>query len=1022
MVSQQSQPARLACTLALTTLLISSPLAAQNEYERQPIPNEPGVKTSAAYRAGLYRYYSRIAAQYQERTEDTDEARAAGVRLFTKLSRKQAFEPNEASESYIADVKQLTQAAIDAGSTDVLVIQRHARILSMDGEYDTAKATLLECETRLAGSGYPTIAHMLNSLYLCALEGLRPDAELRAEYFPLFLDRFSKWLAEETRTPEHRRYVFDLAYRVLPVFASAEEMEAILEALKRHGGIDAWFLDTFTGATEIEVAWAYRTTRLSVNVSQARWKQYHAHLRIANQHLRRAWAAEPDYPEAAAFLITVAMGLGDDAIEPPRVWFDRAVAAEMDHPPAYRRFKTGLRPRWGGSHQKMSQFGLECLATKRFDTDVPYLLFDQVLAVEWETGWTDRYWTRPKVYAKLREMFEGYLNEPAPPAGHPSLRQRKKILTTYAAVAARTRRWSDCVRAMDNLGGDVDEAMLKTMQVTAHHIATAYASTGEHKQVVAEVESLAKTRSVDALGRAIALLADAESKNRDERASPYFVARKRLLGELHDFQRGEWAELSFDESLTGWRAKLGEWSRESDRSVIGTRNASVSRNTMSPLSLYSLHRFEPPYQLQLDVEELNGNSFTGVGVAVGDVSFGGGEARGRFCYAHADAVGSDAGVRQVLDEIQRKLVSHKPGEPARFHFDLRVWPRSFVMLVNNDGPYNLDTTGFHPGLEFALAARQQVSDGIRFSNVRIRKISYRSLRQHQGVTESLALSTQMISHDPGDWLGYWMRGSDNFQLERYEDALRDFQVVQRLNPDYWGVSYMLGMTYSRTKDYGKAVEMFEAAVAKEPTHYRVLHEWAELELTAEDPQFRNPQSALEHASEAAALTSGLWQYELTAAKAYAATGDPATAVEIASQINTTDSVSQAQVHEQLVEFRKLKGRSLRVALASLLWEGDMTTRVIGIALVLVLLAANMTIIKKVAKFGRLTSAATGLFGIGMAVAIPSALAVLFGVGEGPAFIGLLAAIVGVAAIGGAFAGLRAAAKAESRAVSGAPDQ
>ena len=147
-------------------------------------------------------------------------------------------------------------------------------------------------------------------------------------------------------------------------------------------------------------------------VSEAGWEKFGEHMKRARDLLVAAWRTQPDRPEPASHMIAVAMA--GHADESPRVWFDRAVAAEMDYPPAYLNLSNSLLPRWGGSPQEMVRFGLDCLRTQRFDTRVPLQLFTQVLAVENETGRTDRFWRNPQVYAKLTEMFDGYEKMPTP--------------------------------------------------------------------------------------------------------------------------------------------------------------------------------------------------------------------------------------------------------------------------------------------------------------------------------------------------------------------------------------------------------------------------------------------------------------------------------------------------------------------------------------------------------------------------------------------------------------------------------
>ncbi len=117
---------------------------------------------------------------------------------------------------------------------------------------------------------------------------------------------------------------------------------------------------------------------------------------------------------------------------------------------------------------------------------------------------------------------------------------------------------------------------------------------------------------------------------------------------------------------------------------------------------------------------------------------------------------------------------------------------------------------------------------------------------------------------------------------------------------------------------------------------------------------------------------------------------------------------------RLAKYREAKRNSFPAAVASLLWKGDITRRVLGLALLIVLLAANLILVKRLARFGRLAGALAGTLAAAIPFAIPAVMAVMVGLGEGPAFLKLLAGIVIAAAACGALAGVWAGAKFEER--------
>ena len=301
-----------------------------------------------------------------------------------------------------------------------------------------------------------------------------------------------------------------------------------------------------------------------------------------------------------------------------------------------------------------------------------------------------------------------------------------------------------------------------------------------------------------------------------------------------------------------------------------------------------------------------------------------------------------------------------------------------------------------------------------FSGVRIRKLPYGPLMELSDHKVLLQETAKMVDLDPDNWFARFVRGTTYSQLQRFDEALVDLRELARLQPDADGVFYYTGMTLAALKKYDEAVAMFQRALEKNPENHPVLRSWAELELDSDDPRFRNPRSALERALKAYELSrqfSDAWECSGTLAHAYAELGrwnDAILHAEEACKAAPPESVQVCQT--QLAKYREAKRSSFPAAVASLLWEGDITRRVLGLALLIVLLAANLILVKRLARFGRLTGALAGTLAAAISFAIPAVMAVMVGLGEGPAFLKLLAGIVIAAAACGALAGVWAGAK------------
>src|SRR5260370_40339383 len=81
-------------------------------------------------------------------------------------------------------------------------------------------------------------------------------------------------------------------------------------------------------------------------------------------------------------MVEVAMGQSEP--EQMRLWFDRAIAAQIDIPLAWSSMRWALRPRWFGSLDALLALGVKAVDTKRFDTDVPRMFFDCITDIESE--------------------------------------------------------------------------------------------------------------------------------------------------------------------------------------------------------------------------------------------------------------------------------------------------------------------------------------------------------------------------------------------------------------------------------------------------------------------------------------------------------------------------------------------------------------------------------------------------------------------------------------------------------------
>jgi len=209
----------------------------------------------------------------------------------------------------------------------------------------------------------------------------------------------------------------------------ARNREDILKQSRQFEGKFPWLALVLKGEYHVKEAWKSRGQGYAHTVTPEGWHGFSRHLAEARTALTSAWELRPDLPLAPSRMVNVAMG--DAGAGEMRLWFDRTLAAQIDHPNAWTQMRWGLRPRWHGSQEAMLALGKTALDTGRFDTDVPRRLFDVVsdLEQDLELPLGEHIYGRRDIWPLLRQMYEGYIASPAQAGSIDGWR------STYAVVA-----------------------------------------------------------------------------------------------------------------------------------------------------------------------------------------------------------------------------------------------------------------------------------------------------------------------------------------------------------------------------------------------------------------------------------------------------------------------------------------------------------------------------------------------------------------------------------------------------------
>ncbi len=388
----------------------------------------------------------------------------------------------------------------------------------------------------------------------------RPDEARR--FHEMAADAFVRALLTAPQTYyRQRRLVNDLALQLKDHLPADLALEFI-ESIKVHEDIDRCTFHTVVGIYHIRAAWDARGPGLGHTVTDEGWAGFARHLEQAREHLTEAYRLDPARPEAATQMITVAMGGYAAEGQDERYWFDRAVAAQMDWASAYSKFTYALRPRWGGSHQAMYAFALECAATERYDTEVPFELINALIRIEDDESFDHRFWRERDVYQHAAQVLAGYSSQPE---RAPRSTWYKSHLAMFAWACGR---YNDARTLAEELGDELDEEVLARIRTTPQRVVSdsiAFSSTIAH--LIREGDA---ALGIDEARTALLAFGEAKANAKnDEALNALLTDRMVTAARYARFLDDDWVKLTFEDGLPGWHVHKGAWHSSETNQIKG---------------------------------------------------------------------------------------------------------------------------------------------------------------------------------------------------------------------------------------------------------------------------------------------------------------------------------------------------------------------------------------------------------------------------------------------------------------------
>ena len=810
----------------------------------KPIPCGKDAPTEATWRAELYARHQQDVALYKKLTQDPQAIREKAARFLDDYFKRAYLMPKAPSwDDLETQGEQLSAQGAKDPLFQTIFSLVNARVGKANESVQNAKAAY----QKMASAKYPASLQLLSCTSWYNSSAPNPafadDAKAsRKEIVAAILKA-----AEETADqPKEQKFIFDTIYDIVsnseigkPPEGGALRSE-IYDAVEKTEKIHPWLKNMLLGYKYDLLAWQSRGAATANRVSEGGWRGFKENSQKAADHFTKAWELDPTVPYAAVGMIGVAGGSGIGGLS-ARDWFDRAVEARMDYYFAYSGLANFLQPKWGGREDSIREFGRECIATKRFDTDVPFKFILLLHFVDREMGDCGAIWLQEGTYDSAKTVLEGMENEPARSAESLERRPPEWLLSLHAALAAKVKKYGEARPILDQLGPNLRMDALDF--VKCRHpieIARVYAMTGEGRADVKKYEAtLADYQLSDpAIARsAKECLENAIRTNSEPEAKPYFDQQKTLLAWLQQFYRGEWVNLTFDPSLSMWEQRAGNWTCVDSQSVI-----SHEMPFGKPNRLVSVVPFSGPLEIDLDAAGLNYTKGYQCGVGIGDIWATSGDANGCLFWFSPRWRLSGVSVpnnknHNVFTEIDYTA-----------HFRIQAWEGAFCFYAHSTEHPPVELEGLTLGdnhIELTTTGiNGEMAGDARFSNIRIRKLTAPAPPMGNDA-DRVGYFDKLIKKTPNDAFLYYQRGRARSHVQRLKEAAADFKKSLELSPDFPIARLAWSETAYRLGDVKTAIDQLDEYLKVKPDDLYAIDAKVWFLSTCADGKFRDGKMAVQ---------------------------------------------------------------------------------------------------------------------------------------------------------------------------------
>ncbi len=255
-----------------------------------------------------------------------------------------------------------------------------------------------------------------------------------------------------------------------------------------------------------------------------------------------------------------------------RTAFEQSIRAQFDYRPSYETYRYGLLPRWHGSEAALRAFGRACLATERFDTNVPWQMYGVTRAIAADQMDPNRYYARAP-WSDLQRMFDGYLSK--------GDRARHDYYLSAEAVIA-CKRWEPSVAdLLQQLDYKIDPQIAEEWDLPAQYAARMATLAGPAGKLLTTAERADRNHPEVALQNFLAAqkipnLPPVSAEYLDDR-----IAESRAATAL---RAAPWRPLTPAADLSGWKTESGTWRAAGPNELdVNTEPAGAFLSRLEPI-------------------------------------------------------------------------------------------------------------------------------------------------------------------------------------------------------------------------------------------------------------------------------------------------------------------------------------------------------------------------------------------------------------------------------------------------------